>query len=153
MNKLTPIKSININIAPSLKLTDFSAKIGPLKKQLKKALLLNQHKENPNDWTANLTIDNGSSYIYMYIYLWFQNFFNILKWCQRLTPLSRDEFWRLKMVNFWPFSKIFWTFNTSLTLLNESRLQNWNTANRFFVNRDLSLYSGVSETVKYMGSY
>ena len=45
--------SIWNNIAPSLKLTDFSAKIGPLKKQLKKALLLNQHKANPNDWTVD----------------------------------------------------------------------------------------------------
>ena len=41
------------SIAPSLKLTDFSAKIGPLKNQLKKSLLLNQHRENPNDWTMD----------------------------------------------------------------------------------------------------
>jgi len=40
------------SIAPSLKLTDFSAKIGPLKRQLKKLLFQNQHRENPNDWTV-----------------------------------------------------------------------------------------------------
>ena len=40
-------------ISASLKLTDFSAKIGPLKNQLKKSLILNQHRENPNDWTVD----------------------------------------------------------------------------------------------------
>ena len=45
--------SIWNSIAPSLKLTDFSAKIGPLKNQLKKSLILNQHRENPNDWTVD----------------------------------------------------------------------------------------------------
>ena len=41
------------DIAPAFKLLDFSAKIGPVKKQFKKALLLNQHRENPNEWTED----------------------------------------------------------------------------------------------------
>ena len=40
------------DIAPIFKLADFSVKIGPLKKQLKNAFLLMQHRENPNDWTV-----------------------------------------------------------------------------------------------------
>ena len=44
--------SIWNDIAPTFKLADFSVKIGPLKKQLKKALLLMQHRENPKDWTV-----------------------------------------------------------------------------------------------------
>ena len=39
-------------IAPSFRLTDFSVKIGSLKRQLKNKLLINQHRENPNDWTV-----------------------------------------------------------------------------------------------------
>ena len=39
-------------IAPSFKLSDFFVKIGFLKKQLKKKLQINQHRENPNDWTV-----------------------------------------------------------------------------------------------------
>ena len=82
--------------------------------------------------------------------LYFHPVFDILKWCQRLTPLSRDEFWSLKMVNIWPFSRIFLTFNAPSTLLNESPLQNRNIQNRFFVNHELSSHSGVSETIKYI---
>ena len=40
------------DIAPIFKLVDFSVKIGSLKKRLKNALLQMQHRENPNDWTA-----------------------------------------------------------------------------------------------------
>ena len=39
-------------IAPSFRLTDFSVKIGSLKRQLKNKLLINQHRENPSDWTV-----------------------------------------------------------------------------------------------------
>ncbi len=40
-------------VAPSFKLEDFSVKISYIKNQLKGALLHNQHRENPKDWTED----------------------------------------------------------------------------------------------------
>ena len=40
-------------IAPSFKLEDYSVKIGYIKNQLKQALLVNQHRENPQNWTED----------------------------------------------------------------------------------------------------
>ena len=39
-------------IAPKLKFDDYSPKVSGIKNRIKKALLMNQHKGTPQDWTT-----------------------------------------------------------------------------------------------------